>query len=57
MVLGKVQAIHAGRIGRFGELQALVEQRRERPRAILDVVKQSDFHGASLSAAARLVAR
>jgi hypothetical protein len=39
------------------ELQTFVEQRGERPRAILDVVKQSDFHGASLFAAARLVAR
>ena len=57
MMLGKVQAIEAGRIGRCGELQAFVEQRRQRPRAILDVVEQSDFHGASLGAAARLVAR
>ena len=46
-MLGDMQAIDAGRVGGFGELQPLVEQRRQRPFAILDVIEKSDFHGAS----------
>ena len=47
MVFGEVQAIDAGGVGRFGEFQTLVEQRRERARAILDMIEQPDFHIAS----------
>ena len=39
-----MQAVDAGLVGRGGELQALVEERRERAVAPLDVIEQSDFH-------------
>src|SRR3979411_1718903 len=45
VVLGDVQAVDAGRLGGGGELQALVEELRERALAPLDVVEKSDFHG------------
>ena len=47
MVLGEMQAIEAGFVGGLDEFQPLVEQLRERPLAVLDVVEQSDFHFSS----------
>ena len=46
-MLGDMQAIEAGLVGGLDEVQPLVEQRRERPLAVLDVVEQSDFHFSS----------
>jgi hypothetical protein len=39
-----VQAVDAGVVGRLGKGQPFIEQRGERPVAMLDVIKQSDFH-------------
>ena len=44
MMLRHVQAIDAGRLGRDRELQPLVELRRERTIAALDMIEESDFH-------------
>ena len=44
MVLGQMQAVEARLVRRLDELQPLVEQLRERPVAVLDVVEQSNFH-------------
>jgi hypothetical protein len=44
MVLGDVQAVDAGGVGRLGELEALVEQQRERALAVLDMVEKSNLH-------------
>ena len=44
MVLGDVQAVHAGGRGRLGELEALVELLRERALALLDVIEKSNLH-------------
>ena len=43
-MLGDVQAIEAGRIGRGGKLNALVVELRDRSLAVLNVVEKSDFH-------------
>ena len=43
-MLGQMQAIEAGLVGGLDEGQPLVEQLRERPLAVLDVVEQSNFH-------------
>ena len=48
MVLGDVQAVDAGVVGRRGEVEALVEQCRERALAVLDMVEKSNFHGSQL---------
>jgi hypothetical protein len=45
MVLGEMQAIEARGVRLLDELQPLVEQLRDRPLAVLDVVEKSDFHG------------
>ena len=47
VMLGHVQAVDAGLVGRGGELQALVEEGRERAIAPLHVIEQSDFHAVS----------
>ena len=39
-----VEAINASLIGGLDESEPLVEQRRKRPLAVLDVVEKSDFH-------------
>ena len=44
VVLGDVQAVDAGGVGRLGELEALVEQQRERALAVLDMVEKSNLH-------------
>ncbi len=44
MVLGHVQAIEASLVRRGGELQPLVEQRRHRSAAMLDVIEKPDLH-------------
>jgi ABC-2 type transport system ATP-binding protein len=45
MVLGNVQAIHAGSVRRLGEFEALIEQQRERALAVLDMIEKSNLHG------------
>ena len=47
MMLGEMQAIEAGLVGRLNEGQALVEQARKRAPAVLNMVEQSDFHFSS----------
>ena len=44
VVLGHVQAIDAGFVGRLGEGETLVEERRHRAIRCFDVIEQSDFH-------------
>ena len=44
VMLGDMQAIDAGLIGCLCKCQTLVEQRRQRPLAIFDMVEKSDFH-------------
>ena len=44
MMLGDVQSVDAGGVGRRGEVEALVELGRERTIAALDVVEESNFH-------------
>ena len=46
-MLRHVQAVDAGLVGRPDEGQALVEERRERALAVLDVIEQSDLHFSS----------
>ena len=48
-MFGDVQAIEAGGVGRFGEAQPLVEQGRQRPFAVFDVIEKSDFHDVSVA--------
>jgi hypothetical protein len=43
-MLGDVQAINAGGFRRFGETQSLVEQLRQRPIAVLDMIEKSNPH-------------
>ena len=43
-MLGDVQAVNTGGIGGFDEFQPLVEQLRQRPVAMFDMIKQSDLH-------------
>jgi hypothetical protein len=45
VVLGNMQAIDTGGVGRLGELEAFVEQQRERALAVLDMVEKSNLHG------------
>ena len=46
VMLGNVQAINAGRFGGFHKFQPFIKQFRQRPLAMLDMVKQSDLHNA-----------
>src|SRR5262249_15602663 len=48
VVLGDVQAVDAGLGGGLDEGEPLVEERRERACAVLDVIEKSDFHGSSM---------
>jgi hypothetical protein len=43
-MLRHMQAIDAGLVGGLGEGEPLVEERSERPLAMLDVVEKSDLH-------------
>jgi hypothetical protein len=48
MMLGDVQTIEPGLIGRLYEREPFVEQLRHRPVRIFDVVEKSDLHGSLL---------
>src|SRR6516165_11921973 len=47
-MLGNVQAVNAGCLGGFSKVQPLVKQPRQRPITVLDMIKQSHLHRASL---------
>jgi hypothetical protein len=49
VVLGDMQAVHAAGVGRLGELEAFVEQQRERTLAVLDMVEKPNLHGSPAS--------
>jgi hypothetical protein len=44
MVLGDMQAIHAGRVSGGGKCQPLVERGGDRAIRAFDVIEKSDFH-------------
>ena len=44
MMLGNMQTIDSRGFRRFGETQPLVEQLRQRPIAVLDVIEKSNPH-------------
>jgi len=45
-MFGNVQTINTGGFGGFYKFQPLVKQSRQRPVAMLDMIKQSDLHNA-----------